>query len=322
MRAKSYSVIILLALIVFTLMITTNISCAGDNDKDPNNLKTAQAREKPMIIWFHSAYGNSLESLKTALSSGMISHVIVLYMHRKDRDWKANQKVRKAVEMVKNSDAKLIWCRDMWAYWAIENAKPGDLLDPNYYIQEIRHLRAEAKEMGADFVAFDTEPYGRSPMKPYLFTGKGHIKLSNKQVQQLKSIIKKTIQAVGKVDFILQAGRVYYKDHPWEIIAELGKNRISECTYYVDEKLVKSIEYPYEIFGAHLNTTRYRAINPKRPYFLVSDIFENSHLWSAKKGLFLYSTTDRCLAVAKDLVAYAKSLPSRHSVESKEPNNP
>jgi len=310
-------VIILLALILFTFIITTNISRPEDNDKNPNNLKTAQAREKPMIIWFHSAYGNSLESLKTALSSGMISHVIVLYMHRKDRDWKANQKVRKAVEMVKNSDAKLIWCRDLWPYYAINDTKYEDLFNPLYYIQEIRHLRAEAKEMGADFVGLDTEPYGNSPMKLYL-KGKDRIRLNYGKRQQIKLAIEKVVQEAGKIDFILPAGSGS-TDHPHNIIANLGKIRIAESTYHANEEYIKKLQYPYEIFGVYLNTVKRNEQNPKAPFVLVREIFdERPYLWSNKKGLFLYTDRNRCLAVAKDLVAYAKTLPYKNSTKAKD----
>ncbi|MHC4083930.1 MAG: hypothetical protein ACYSWZ_00615 [Planctomycetota bacterium] len=48
--------------------------------------------------------------------------------------------------------------------------------------------------------------------------------------------------------------------------------------------------------------------NPKAPFVLVQEIFdERSYLWSDTKGLFLYSTKDRCSAVAKDLAAHART---------------
>jgi hypothetical protein len=308
-------------------MTVSNCFTAEDNRVDPNstdnngvkNKTSEEHMTKPIIIWFHSGLVNHPETLRTALSSGLITHVLLLYSHRADRDWKADSRLKKMVEIVKKSDAKLIWCRDMWAYWAIEYNKPGDLFDPLYYIREIKYLRAEAKEVGADFVALDAEPYGKSPMIPYLSAGKGHIKLNNKQREQLKSAIKKTVQTVGQVDFIHPAGWLYYKEHPYEIMAKLGRFRITGSTYYAHERSIKNTQFPYEIFGAHLNPVRYRAINPKRPYFLVSDIFENSHLWSSKKGLFLYSTREGYPAVASALVDYANTLPVRNTVEANRP---
>ena len=45
------------------------------------------------------------------------------------------------------------------------------------------------------------------------------------------------------------------------------------------------------------------------PLYTVPEIFEKSQLWSAKKGLYLYSKEGESMAVAHELVKYSKSLP-------------
>lgn len=69
-----------------------------------SNSTVAQA--KPVIIWFHCVNSNPLESLRYVLSSGIATHVMVLYMHRADADWKTSDKTMQAIKMVKDSDAK------------------------------------------------------------------------------------------------------------------------------------------------------------------------------------------------------------------------
>lgn len=323
MRAKSHSVIILLALILFTFIITTNISRPEDNDKDPNNLKTAQAREKPMIIWFHSGEQRSTLPLRTALSSGLITHVIVMYRNPADGPWYAERRVREAIKVVKKSDAKLIWGRTLWAWYKIENSRYSDLFDPSHYIREIQNVKAEAKAIGADFTALDTEPYGNSPMRPYMISSK-RVFLSNKQHEQLKLVIKKVVRTTGKIDFIFPAGWWGYPghNHPYDILATLGKLRIAENTYYDNMRAINAIKYPYEIFGVHLNMVKKNEQNPHNTYFLPHEIFERSGLWASKKGIFIYTSSKKSLAVAKELVAYSKTLPFRDSAKSSEPNRP
>lgn len=297
------------AALVFWSIVKIYSASASDGQfhVEPDNGKKGPPVTKPTIIWFHSGAGYSLESLKTAISSGLITHVMLTYMHRADADWKTNADVRKAIEMVKKSDVKLIWGRNLWPYYANKNIKLTDIFDPNYYAREIYHLRAEGKEMGADFVAFDTEPYADSPMKLYL-KGEKRIRLTAMELQRLELVIKEVARTTGKVDFVFPAGSLDWQ-HPYNILAGLGQSRIAENTYYANEKTIKAIKYPYEIFGAYVNTIRKRPENPDSPYFLVSDILDNSQLWSKRKGLFLYTDKEKVRAVAKELVAYANSLP-------------
>jgi hypothetical protein len=305
--------------IFFVLIITTNILWADANQNDPNDSNSIQPAEKPIIIWYHSGEQNDL-SLKTALSSGLITHVIIKWRNPADGLWHAKLNVREAIKTVKKSGAKLIWGRDLWARWIVKNAKAEDLFDTQYYIKQILLLRAEAKEMGADFVFLDTEAYGNSPMIPYM---QHRIKLTDQQHEQLEQVIEKVIQTTGKIDFIAPAGWLFPgHKHPYDVLAKLGRLRIAENTYYDNPEQTNAIKYPYEIFGVSLNTTKKHERSPHNPHFLASEIFERSQLWSGKKGVYLYTSLENSLAIAEDLVAYSKTLPFRDSAKSGEPNEP
>ena len=109
-------------LIVLTLLLVNRThhvsdSTAQDTIAQTDVNETSQASvTQPQIIWFHSVSSNDPASLKLALSSGMVSHVLMLYMHRNDADFR-DEKVQYATRLVKAYGAKLIWCRDLWPYY-------------------------------------------------------------------------------------------------------------------------------------------------------------------------------------------------------------
>ena len=305
------------------------ICCGGNNVEEPNQTvqktETPQPNEPPMIIWHYSAYRDSIESLRLALSSGLITHVSVggtlhrkdLYYEKDPKILQANVKALEAVRIVKNSGIKLIWWRWLWPGYGIEQSSPEDLFDPDYYIQEIKILRAEANEVGADFVAIDTEAYAHAPVGKYLRHKQG---LNAKQREQLKLAIDKAVSITGKVD-ILRPGGSRYSLHPAQIIAKLGRYRLSGIPRWADKKKRKPIKYPYEVFAAYLNTVKINQSDPRFGYFLVPEIFGNSQLWSDKKGLFLYPRERNALAIAKELVAYSRKLPFKSSQQQKRPDS-
>jgi hypothetical protein len=313
--------------VVLVAQKTFSVDENGGGEPNPTVQKAElpQPNEPPMIIWHYCAYRDSTESLRIALSSGLITHVSVGgTLHRKDRYYKKNPKILKAnikaleaVRIVKNSGAKLIWWRWLWPGYSIEQSSAEDLFDPDYYIQEIKILRAEGRALGADFVALDTEAYAHTPVGKYLRHKHG---LNTKQREQLKLTIDKAVSIVGKVD-ILRPGGSRYSLHPAQIIARLGRYRLSGITRLADEKKRKPIKYPYEIFAAYLNTVKINQSDPRFCYFLVPEIFENSHLWSDKKGLFLYPKEGNALAIAKELVAYSRKLPFKASQQQKRPDS-
>ena len=280
---------------------------AGADRNDTNGIVSAQSREKPIIMWYHSGEQTSMLPLKTALSSGLITHVFINYRRRSDGPWYAERRVREAIKVVKKSDAKLVWGRTLWAWYKIENSRYSDLFDPSHYIREIQNVKAEAKAIGADFTALDAEAYGVSPIRAYLI-GKNRLRLNKEQKKRLKLVIDKAIKVAGKVDFIAPAGSTNH-DSPYNFIAELGKNRIAERTYYDNLRTINYLKYPYQIFGMYVKISKENKDKPHNPYFLVPEIFERSELWSNRKGVLIYSRTSESLAVAKELAAYSKTLP-------------
>ena len=95
------------------------------------------------------------------------------------------------------------------------------------------------------------------------------------------------------------------------MVARFAKNRISEHTYYDNKKILRDINYPYEIFGAYIDTVQENKVHPHLRRYRVSDIFEKSQRWSHKKGLWLYPREDNVTAVAKSLFEYRKAVPER-----------
>lgn len=322
-KQKRHSTIIFMSLFIFASTILVNISYAEAASQEPNSPANESLREPPIIIWGRNGEGKSNEALKEALSSGLITHVFVSYRSRKDGAWNSKPWIREAIKIVKQSDAKLIWSRNLWAWYAVEGAKFEDMMNPFHYAKEIENVRAEAKEMGADFTALDVEPYANSPMRKYML-GKKRIKLSAKEYQQLKNVIKQVLRLVDKVDFIIPSGWWGYSghNHPFDIFAELGKIRVCTNTYYDNANSIKAVPYPYDIFGVHLNTIKYHERNPIDPHFLAPEIFERSQLWSHKKGLFIYTSIPKSLDVARELVAYSKTLPLLSAADPNGRNTP
>jgi len=271
--------------------------------------------EQPAVIWFHSVSSNSLESLKQALSSQLINHVLMLYMHRNDADWRTNEKALAAIDMVKQSKAKLIWCRDLWPYYKLKGAQAEDLFDPNYYVAEVKQLRAEAVEIGADLVALDTEPYGDSPQKKYLKNKQAYTAAN---FRSLTETIESALTRLEKVDYVLPAGSTA-RMHPYNLLSQLGVNRISETTYYNRSDRVARIKYPFEIYGAYVRPYRHNPEHSLLPFYLVTDVFEQSQIWSHKKGVMLYTDGKHCEKTALALAQYARYVLRRQPDTSAPP---
>jgi hypothetical protein len=187
------------------------------------------------------------------------------------------------------------------------------LVDPNYYVQEIRSLRAEAQAMSADGVALDVEPYGHSPLKPAFKSG---LRLRHQDLKVMAQAIQAAVQQAGQVEFVLPAGSLQ-KDHPYNLLSGLGVQRISESTYYEDSGTVRSVPYPYEIFGAHVSCRKWSFAPGGQSCFLVDELFDRSQVWSAKQGLFLYSTGPDSLKVAKALQDYTNAILQKQQARAK-----
>jgi hypothetical protein len=202
---------------------------------------------------------------------------------------------------------KVIWSRSIWPNHIIDDVRLSDYFDPDYYINEIKILRKETEKLGADYTSLDMEPYAYCPMQKLW---RNRFSLSPQQERLLTDAMDKVFAAVGQVDFIYPGGYVRSK-HPANVFARLGKIRISTDTYYDNPDRLKLIKYPYDIFGLDVDTQRYNKHMPQLPFYLVSDIFERSELWSHKKGVFIYPNEHRALAVARALVEYRSEINRR-----------
>lgn len=306
---------------------------AKADQTDPNERaareSTVKAGAEPIIIWHHNVIRDTPESLKTALSSGLINYVSTgVSLNRRDFDYRTGRsvtpkaqssKVREVVAILKESGVKIIWDRNFWPLYNIEGVQASDFFNPNYYIEEIRHIKAEAKEIGADYASITMEPHGYAPMLPYM-KHPGDTSLTDEQLEHLRCVVRKAVETAGKVDFIGPGGSMFRR-HPYNILSQIGKNKVSRNTFWFNIERIESIDYDYDIFGAYLNTVKFEDWSGEhRPFFFASEIFENSHLWSDKKGVFLYPREHKALEVAKELVAYARSLPYKKAIEQKEPN--
>ena len=304
-KQKKLSHIFLIVLILTFFAV----DCADSGEASIGKVTSDQIREKPQIIWFHNAAEHTSNiSLKTALSSGLISHVMIFCMHEKDM-LEIPSHVEEAIELVKKSGAKLIWSRSAWPWYKVENTKVGEIFSAQYYIYLIASLKKEANDIGADYCALDFEPYANSILKPYL-RSRDRIQLNKSQKFELQKALAETVKVIGKVDYVLPAASLD-QNHPYNLFASLGDNLISEHTYYDDPEQIKKIKYPYQIFGAYLNHTKENKNSLTKPYFLANEIFEKSNLWSQKKGVLIYTSSKQSLQVAKDLVRYSKTLPVR-----------
>lgn len=310
-------------LIAGVLLFAVNAMCLTDSNSEGQRVEANEPcayekRPPPIIIWFHN-FIDPPEAAKLAISSGLVSHVMVKYMHRADRDWRQKKTVVEAIRIVKQSEAKLIWCRNLWPYYNIGDVRAADFFDPNYYINEIKNLRMEADEMGADFCALDLEAYGSAPMKCYT-QWPDRIRLTQSQWKQLEDALAQAVETMGKVDFVLGAGSID-KTQPINVLSRLGKMRITGWTYWSNEERLDLITFEYEIFGAYINTVREDENHPKLKHYLVREIFEKSGRWSDKCGLYLLPKEKNALAMAKELVAYAESLPNVNCIQEQKPNS-
>ena len=281
--------------------------CLADETASGSPPASGASASRPTVIWYHGYY-RSLESLDNVLASGLVSQVMIIYKHRWDAPtWRQDADLVQAVQKIRTAGVKLIWCRWLWPGYRIEQSRVSDLFDASYYIQEVQGVKAEAAAIGADSAALDIEPYVYSPMKPILKGGNDV--LTAQEVEGLRSAITQAVAAAGQVDFILPSGGDS-TDHPYTIIARLGKARIAEYTYYSVTHWCNDPKYrylyQYEIFGAYVNTTRDNPYHPERPYYLVPEIMESLE-WSGKQGLFLYADDAHYAPVAQQLYDYAQA---------------
>jgi len=326
MRMKAKKKVLCTFVTICVIFIITTVCCSGDDNlkeskeggrsteiTEGRQVQVQTARNvvgdsndflPPVVIWCYIGSRDTPGSLRSVLASGLVSHVSFGVGNRMTSDTLGKATTLEAIKIAKDAGVNVVLVRYLWP--SKKGYISGDaLFDKSYYIEETTKLRAEAKSVGADFVGFDIEPYGRSEVK-HFFKGKNG--LPGYDRWRLKNTVKKVIETCGKVDLIYPAGSVR-RGNPYNILATMGRFRMSEHTYYNNEANRRAINYPYEIFGAYVNTTRKNELHSHLPFYLVSEIFDRPELWSEKKGLFLYPREGNSNAVAKALEAYGKSLP-------------
>ena len=145
-------------------------------------------------------------------------------------------------------------------------------------------MRAEARQLGIDYVALDTEAYGPTELTPY-FRSKS---FTEEDYDKLTATIDEVVRRIGQVDFLLPAGSGR-KYHPYTAIANLGRMRISEGTYYDREDAISGIKYPYEIAGMFMNVTKENKVHPWNQFFLPEEVFgSRAIVWQRKHGLMIW----------------------------------
>ena len=271
----------------------------------------------PMIIWFQDIETGP-EALELAISGGIFSHVLLEGVNQLDKpDYFVKPKFRKALKVLrKYKNVKFIWCRWLYPGHKLDNFKIDDAFDAEYYARQIRQIREEAKLLGADFVAFDAEPYVKCPLKVIK-----NRKLSEKEFQELNSAIKIATKVSGQVDFVLPAA-MHRPNRLYNATQHLGKLIINEHTYFdVPESLnhtrLNEDKVPYDIFGAYVSINKKNPKNPKAPYFTPREILERQELWSGKKGLFIfpgYPKNAATVALEFSKIRTAKPVPESNAV--------
>ncbi len=87
-------------------------ACAGKSSQSRANGPSSAQAPPSTVIWWHTAPTSSLEALRTALSSGLVTHALIKGMHRYDMHL-SNRRITDAIAIVREfKDVKLIWSRN------------------------------------------------------------------------------------------------------------------------------------------------------------------------------------------------------------------
>ena len=243
------------------------------------------------VIWWCNPFNDDLDALKTVIESKLVTHIMLYGRHATNADWRKELGILNTIILILNSTVKLIWCRWLWPYDA--SVSLDKFFDPAYYIEQIKQLRFEDREIGADFVALDVEAYGASNMKEWT---KGVLTFS--ELNRLRRVREQAIREVGKVDYILPCGSEG-SDKAYNPLAGFGEITISESTYYDSQERMDRINYPYDVMGAFVDVTP--GDDPNRPRYTIGSLFLPR---PRREHIFIYQ--ENALAVAKELLAYGK----------------
>lgn len=307
-KLTRYSVATIAAIGIVVLLQINGISQTKNNIQKgpPSEAETTPSR--PMIILW-SRFQEGPEVLRTFLSSGIFSHVMLANKHEFDNPMVnilKDTSLEKALAYCREKDVKIVWVRWLYPGFQLRDLKLEDFFTADYYINRIRNIRREAKQIGADMVALDAEPYASSPLNPLKTQVRN--KLSRKDFEKMHSAIKKAIAVEGKVEFVLPGGS-RFGDHIYDATRPLGKLSIGEHTYY-DESWRQKAKIPYDIFGAYVNTSKENRKKPKLKFFTPQEILERQELWAHKKGLFIYpGSRENAARIAREFSKIRGTMP-------------
>lgn len=278
---------VIIVVIASTLLIVVMLLSVADDDRNDANAveekgSSVETRDRPMIIWYQDPWRDP-NIVEAVLSNGIFNHVMLVGLHKFDNPpYYKKPFVLETVRLCRQKGAKVIWTRWLYPGYRFERFKNEDAFDPMYYVSQIRELRKEAHQMGADYVAFDAEPNAKATMKALKYR-----KLTDDEFERMSNAVKKAVAIEGQVDFILPAGK-NYRNHMYNATRLLGKYVVAEYTYYDRPINPGYKKIPYDIFGAYVSVTKQNKKHPHLPFFTPKEILERQDLWAHKKGLFVY----------------------------------
>lgn len=283
------------------MMSVTNVSLISGGDEPSQSAKTDASAscsvsefEKPMVIWFHNAGSTKPASLRKVLSCGVITHVLILYLHPSDAPLNRQPNVVDAVRICRDAGVSVIWFRTLWPTYNVSGFTKERLYDESYYADLIRKIREEARNLQVEFVGIDTEPYGYFPFKEEL-----RKTLRKDDFDKMRNAVSLAVEKEGAVDFVMPAGML--KKQMFDAVVELGKLKIAEFTYYDAPWKVNDPNTPFDIFGAYISVSKNNKVAPRYPFFTAQEILERQKLWSHKKGIMLYPKEDEVEALTKQI---------------------
>lgn len=234
------------------------------------------------IIWpYYQPRDPRAESLVWALRSGLITHVAIMAGNRQTSDTLDHPDTRNAIALAQIKRVPLILVRFLWPTQPCKESEIETLYDVDFYVREIEQLREEARVRGIPFVGLDTEAYGPTQIHEYFRQPRFPLEV----YVAVSDATREAARQIGEVDFVFPAGSSR-ASHPYMALAMLGLQRISETTYY-DRPVV--IDYPYEIAGMYISTSKTREGHPEASYYLPIEVFgDKAHVWWNAGGLFLW----------------------------------
>ena len=246
--------------------------------------------EPPEVIWYYYL-DHGLDLLGEVLATGVVTHVMLSGNDRETQPIDTPE-VLDAVALCRQFGVAVIWSRHLWNNdQNLESIE--DVFDPEFYIEVLSLINAEAEWLGADFSAMDGETYRGSPLYATFRPD-----FSPDDFEAMKEALDIAAETV-RVDFVYPAGSHYRPLRANNLYPILARRSISESTYYDMPARNCQITHAYNIFGAFVARDTERLVAGYAPYFLPHDIVGRRYLWSASdgapdgvNGLFLFPGRD------------------------------